>query len=140
MAHKRQQPDPAPETVTRGYEVGDLRPRWLLIAVTGFIALAIVIHLVVWFMLKGMAKDVRKEDIPRSVVTQNPPRLEGPPLQPTQSHDRLPQEDLEQMRRREDQVFANLGWTVDGARHRVEPPAELVRAVAARRPSQGGSQ
>jgi hypothetical protein len=132
MEQKETQPDPWHKSLTRRYEPGGMRLRWFLTAVIGFAVLGVIMHIAIWFVLKGFARDARQVDVPRSVLTDHVPRLNGPPLQATQSHDATPQVDLEQMKQHEDQVFADLGWKVDPDRHRAQPPDDLLQAVAAR--------
>ena len=136
---KRSRVDPWHESLTRGYEPGDFRLRWVAVFVVGFIVLAAAVHAGLWLFLRGVDPE-RPVDRPRSVASGNPPAPRPAPLQPSVGHDRMPVEDLESMRRGEDRVFAALGWKVDAERHRASPPDELVHVVrsrveAERRPS-----
>jgi hypothetical protein len=100
---------------------------WLVVA-------AAVIHLLLWFVMKRIANDVRPAvDRPANLV--EPPAAEvaaAPPLQPSTGHDVLPREDLARMREAEDAVFERLGWTVDRRTGLAKVPASVVQAVAHR--------
>jgi hypothetical protein len=112
-----------------------MRLRWLAVFVAGFIVAAIVSHVAVWYVMKAFANDMRAADVPRSVVAATPARPPAnapPPLQPSVGHDRTAPADLEQMHRREDEVFEHLGWRRDPDTGMFVPPAELVSMVSAR--------
>jgi hypothetical protein len=135
MDRKDNQPDPWPQTLSRGYEWTHLRLGWVLALLVLFGILAIVMHVSLWYVLKAFANNPRAADQPRSVLepgVAQPARF-APPLQPSQQHDRMPSEDLAAMHQREDQVFRDLGWTIDPVTHHATPPDALVRLVAGRR-------
>src|SRR5690348_10932173 len=115
-------PSPTPLEAGRRYEVGDVRPSWVAIAVGGFVLLAIVIHAILWVVLNSDARRAQQTDVPRSVLTDHVPTHGAPVLQPTELNDVTPEQDLEALKRREDQVFKNLGWKVDPATHHAQPP------------------
>ena len=123
--------NPSPDSLTRGYEPGDMHPRWFVWPVVFFIAFAAVSHIALWYLIKADANP-RDVDRPASAVDDYRPNTNAPPLQPTPHHDFAASKDLESMRRGEDQVFAALGWQVDPATHSVTPPDALVRRVTTR--------
>jgi hypothetical protein len=114
-----------------------MRVRWFAVAVACFIAFAAVTHWWLWVLVKADATPPRAVDYPLSAVpdygrADTGATMAAPPLQPTPSHDRLPYQDLEALRRGEDNVFESLGWKVDEATHQATPPEDLIRKVAAR--------
>jgi hypothetical protein len=135
MAESSSNPNPWHESLTKGYEPGDMRVRWFAVALACFVAFAAVTHWWLWVLVKADANP-RRVDRPVSAVPDyarpDAASMAGPPLQPTPEHDRLPQQDLEAMRRGEDKVFEALGWQVDPTTHRAAPPAALVQQVVAR--------
>ena len=99
-----------------------------------FVAVAVVIHVGLWLLIKQYDRDFRQAEQPTSVIADGPavpPGEQGPPLQPSTPHDALPREDLAAMHQAEDEVFARLGW-VDQATHTVRVPDAVVSAVAHR--------
>jgi hypothetical protein len=128
-------PDQWREALTKGYQPGHVRLRWFALAVVCFVAFAAVTHWWLWELVKADANP-RPVDHPLSAVsgyaTEATETPAAPPLQPTPDHDRLPYQDLEAMRRGEDNVFEALGWKVNEATHEATPPDDLVRQVAAR--------
>jgi hypothetical protein len=137
------QPDPSrdagagnapPASVDRGYEPMLVRGRGLAWFVAWFLAMAAVIHVALWVLLKRYDHEARQADRPANVIVDagSVPRGEqGPPLQPSTGHDVLPREDLAAMRQAEDETFARLGW-VDPATHTVRVPDAIVVSVARR--------
>ena len=74
-------------------------------------------------------RTTRRRNTPRSVLRedQTPP---APQLQPSVGHDATVDEDLTALRRRENEVFAKLGWVVHPGVSDAEIPPEIVRRVA----------
>jgi hypothetical protein len=132
--------DPWHDALERGYERDVVRLRWLAIATAALIVLAITIHIVLWYYLKMLDNHPRMADLPRSVVAphQQAPS-NAPPLQPTQTHDRTPPQDLAVMLQNEEAVFEHLGWKVDPVNHRVTPPEQLAQIVSQRQKSRQAS-
>ena len=124
---------PSRESIARGYEDNHLRPKWLGIFVAGFVALAVVSHATLWYVMKGIANNPRSVDRPRTGVALQIDQPNGsPPLQPSPSHDVGPKEDLASLRLLEDQVFEQLGWSRDAQTGAFLPPPFVVHAVASR--------
>jgi len=130
------------DSLTRGYERRDVRMRWIVGFVIVLVVSGAIIHTGVWFLLKGLVHDERSVDRPRSVLNEddgNSPREwatpDAPPLQPTQRHDRAPQEDLAAMHRQEDEVLMAMGWTIDATTHKPVVPASLAVVVTSRQPT-----
>ena len=139
---RSEQSGPQHDTVTRGHEPDSLRVRaavWLVVAFIGF---AIIAHIGVWFLLKRYASAPRAVDRPRSVARpETRPPAGAPPLQPMPNYDLVPSEDLAEMHREENWVFAAIGWPVENGRARI--PDSVLKAVAARatsRPTSGGDK
>ena len=120
---------PSSESLARGHEPDGLRMRTLVWLVVGFIAFAVAVQIGIWFVLKHYTHGPRAADRARSVarVEAGPP-ADAPPLQPTPGHDRAPWQDVAAMRASEDQVFAQMGWTVKGGHARI--PDAVVHAVS----------
>ena len=125
----RPQHDPPLESLARRHEVTGVSIRALMWFFGAFIAVAVVLHAGLWFLLLHFAHEPRAVDAPRSIVAGAPAPLDAPPLQPTPAHDRLPYQDLQQMYAREDAVFAALGWSVDPATHAAAIPEALLRRL-----------
>lgn len=132
MKSQKEQPDPRPERRRPAYETSDVRLRGAVVAVVLFIVFAAVTHVWLYFLWLADAEPTRPVDYPRSVMTDGFAPSAEPPLQPTQQHDRLPSEDLVAMHRRENAVFAALGWKVAPGTALVDPPEALIRIVASR--------
>jgi hypothetical protein len=111
-----------------------LSARAMLWFLVWFVIAAAVIHLLLWFVMKQMASDVRPAvDRPANLVEPSAAEVAAaPPLQPSTGHDVLPREDLARMREGEDVVFERLGWTVDRRTGLAKVPASVVQAVARR--------
>lgn len=129
-----QNDNPPPETIARGYEAMPFRLRWLWISIVSIVVSAVVIHFVVWGLMKHFGKRIREADVQQSAV-QVEHQMAAPSLQPTPTHDQLPAEDLAAMHAREDAIFMQLGWKRDAETGTFHPPADLVRAVGNRRTS-----
>jgi hypothetical protein len=131
------QPDPAPPaSIAAGHEPDPLRVRALVWFVIGFIAFAIVAHWGIWLLLKHDIRQPRYADRPRSIVHADPgPPADAPALQPTPQHDVVPWQDAVEMRDAENQIFTQLGWTLDDHGH-ARIPDSIIRAVAARSSTQ----
>jgi hypothetical protein len=130
MSDRTSNPNHWHETLTSGHEPDHANKRGLVIFVICFVAFAAVTYVALWFLLKLENGRVRDADRPRSLVAVVRYPLNAPPLQPTQTHDRRPQEDLVVMYRQEDRVFADMGWTVDQNTHEARLPDALVQRVA----------
>lgn len=125
------------ETLNKGYQPGDMRVRWFVLAVVCFIAFAAVTHWWLWVLVKADATPPRKVDhrlsaVPGYATESTGTPAAAAPLQPTPDHDRLPHQDLDAMRRGEDKVFESLGWKINEATHQATPPDDLVHRVVAR--------
>jgi hypothetical protein len=129
MAHTRAQPGPLPEALEKGYEPHDLKTKWIVWFIVIFIVLAAAIQLGLWLLLVNLGSSPRSVDDPRSALTAAEP-APSPSIQPTQQHDALPREDMETMRKQEDDVFTQLGWQVDAKTHQVTVPDAVVKRVA----------
>src|SRR5260221_202913 len=100
---------PDPQALEQGYEPPDVNYRGLTIFLVVFIASGVVVQGGLWELCKYYVS------VPRSVeeVTSAVPRQQRfpePRLQPTESHNRSPEEDLQELGREKDEVFRQLGW------------------------------
>ena len=94
----------------------------------GLVVLALVVHLLMWFMLRGFdalqsRKDVRLTPIEQSSPQQAPPE---PRIETS------PNESLRLMRSREDELLGHPGW-VDQGQGTVRIPIEVAMDVIAAR-------
>ena len=113
------------EALELGYEPQALRVRGLVVFLILFALAGVVMHLFLWKVMKIMERGASRDDVPRSIVksSQRPPE---PNLQPSVGHDRLPYQDMEELRRREDALLQKFGWKVDTEIHQAEIPPEIV--------------
>src|SRR5690242_21020651 len=86
--------------LARGYEPDMLRSRPLVLLVIGFVMLAAVMHLSLWYALIGMSRGARERRELRSAIPQTASAApaDAPALQPSVGHDRSPQQDLHALR------------------------------------------
>ncbi|MDQ3283094.1 MAG: hypothetical protein M3Q69_16970 [Acidobacteriota bacterium] len=128
------------------HESSDVPVRSLLWFIVIFILFAIITHVVLLFMYKGMAKMERNRmDPPQTAVhrpatadiPQNQPLLQPFPRKSSRGEVTLPQSDtpvvdLVKMREAEDETLKNYGW-VDKQRGIVHMPIEQAKQLLAAR-------
>jgi hypothetical protein len=119
----------SPEAMHHGYEPQRISIRALLLCLVFFVAGMVALEALLKWMMHDVDARQDRADVPQSIfrADQQPP---SPNLQPSVGHDALDYQDLEQVRRNEDQIFSRLGWEVDPATHRVTIPAGVVKEVA----------
>jgi hypothetical protein len=146
MAQHTDNPNPSPESLERGYEVGDLNIRaaaWFLPIFAVFIVITLVF---LWIVQYRMLREPEVNDRKRSVIDEPQRLTNAPPLQPMQGlppkaegqkseTDYLPSEDLVRMYHKENKHFEALGWKVDSRTIQPDPPKPpdaLIEQVIAR--------
>jgi len=101
------------EALAHGYEPGRLGFRWYVIFVIGLIASAIVIHLLLWVMLRGFESASSHEDVRNSAMqSAQDLRPPGPPLQPSPAQGappRQPWQDMASYRVHEAELLRTYG-------------------------------
>ncbi|HEX8169329.1 MAG TPA: hypothetical protein VF824_02180 [Thermoanaerobaculia bacterium] len=132
------------------HEESDVPIRPLFVFIGIFIAFAVVSHVVLWFLYKGMARHEKARMDPAPTSIGRPADADVPKDQPllqpfprvvrrgeNQTYEVAPQQDtpvtdLADMRKAEDQVLHNYGW-VDKQKGVVHIPIELAQQLAAQR-------
>ena len=122
---------PSPEAIARGYELSDAGTRGLLMFVIYFILTAIVLHLLLWFLLKHYVSIPRAVDVPKSSVPAID-RFTGPNLQPSIEDNRLPQQDMRRLRETEAALFNRMGWKTDPQTGNPTIPQDIVDQLSRR--------
>lgn len=121
----REEPDPHPAAGTFDREIS---LRGIFYTVAGLVAVALVVHLLIWGLIKGFASfDTRRDPalspLPQANVQPDPP---GPRLQNT------PELDLLKLRREEDRTLNGAGW-IDQQQGTVSVPIDVAMEVIAGR-------
>jgi hypothetical protein len=119
------EPDPHPAAGTFDREIN---VRAIVYAVGGLVAVALVVHLLIWGLIKGFDRfDTNREPAPSPLGEANKqPPPPGPQLQTT------PELDLLQMRQQEDRQLGQAGW-IDQAQGTVRVPIDVAMEVVAGR-------
>jgi hypothetical protein len=140
--------EPSSESLEAGYETSTVSVKALAWFVVGLIATAAVIHVAVWLLYREYVKIDERSDKPFSALTdprtidqynqqhgthlsaasvQQPP---PPQIQPTPPYHNLPSDDLREMHRAEDELFRQMGWTVEAQDHTgLHIPPQVIAAV-----------
>jgi len=119
----------SPEAMELGYQPEAAPVRGLLVFIVLVVVTAVIIHVLIWWLMKGIEAHNARLDTPLSVLRED--RTPPPPqLQPSVGHDALDYQDLATLRRREDEMFAKLGWTVRPGDKDAEIPPDIVQQVA----------
>lgn len=125
---RTEEPDPHPSAGTFDREIN---LRGIAYAVLGLVAVAVVVHLLIWGLIKGFNRfDTKREPlstIPPSLAESNKqPPPPGPQLQTT------PELDLLKMRQEEDLKLGGAGW-IDQRQGTVRVPIDVAMEVVAGR-------
>lgn len=129
MGPRPQHNQPSPEALELGYQPEAAPVRGLFIFIILVVVTAVILHVLIWWLMKGYeAHDVRLEP-PLSVLSedQTPP---PPRLQPSVGHNSLDYQDLAALRQRENEMFTKLGWEVRPGDKDAEIPPDIVQEVA----------
>jgi hypothetical protein len=122
---------PSPESIARGYEVSDAGTRGLFLFIIFFLLTAIAIHVLVWMLLKYYVSLPRAVDEPKSSVPMVD-RFTGPNLQPSLQDNRLPQQDMRNLRDADAKVFNRMGWKTDPRTGNPTIPQDIVDQLSRR--------
>ena len=129
MGHSPQHDRTAPEAMELGYQPDAAPVRGLLVFLVLVVTSAVILHLLLWWLMKGLEAHNATMETPRSVLREDP-APPAPQLQPSVGHDTMDYQDLAVLRRRENEMFAKLGWTVRPGAKDAEIPAGIVQQVA----------
>ena len=124
------QPDRvSPEAMELGYQPERAPVRGLLVFIVLVVVTVVILHVLIWWLMKGIEAHNAGTESPRSVLTQDqtPP---APQLQSSVGHDATDDQDLAALRRRENEMFTKLGWRVRPGAKDAEIPPEIIRRVA----------
>jgi hypothetical protein len=130
---------PTPEALRQGYEPPDVGNRGLLIFFVIFLATAVVVNLGLWGLLKIYISEPRSVNVKISAAPAQK-RFPQPDLQPVQSHNQLPWQDLQDLKREKADLFRQLGWNVNPSTGVPSIPDDIVNQLAQRRNSNGGGK
>lgn len=89
-----------------------LRMRPVIWFVTGFVLVAVVLHVVLWGILGYFARP----RMASGIQSMDPTSLAAP-LQPSPNHREFPWQDLQALRAKENQQLTSYGKTEDGFAH-----------------------
>jgi hypothetical protein len=117
--------DTATDTVKRGHERADVDVRRIALAGAGLVAIAVLVHVALWFQMRGLWS-ARERALPPPVpvaraLPQAPPE---PRLQTS------PEEDLRALRREEDERLEHYGW-IDRQAGVIHVPIERAMELIA---------
>jgi hypothetical protein len=125
--HTRKDPEPDPHP-TAGTFDREINLRGIFYTVAGLVAVALVVHLVIWGLIRGFdtfdeRRDPAPAPLPEANVQPPPP---GPRLQTT------PELDLRAMQQEEDLQLGRAGW-IDQRQGTVHVPIDVAMEVIAGR-------
>lgn len=125
---RTEEPDPHPPTSTFGTFDREINLRGIFYAVGGLLIVAVVVHFLIWGLIKGFNSfDTKREPAPSPLAEENrQPPPPGPRLQTT------PELDLLKMRQEEDQKLGRAGW-IDQRQGTVHVPIDVAMEVVAGR-------
>lgn len=109
---------PSEESIRRGHEVRDVNPRAVLWLVAGVLAVGIIVHVVLWFVLAGLQWSAEQSDAVRSPLAAEAPQPPPPRLQDQ------PQQEYLDYRREQDERLESYGW--------IDRPQKIVRIPVSR--------
>jgi hypothetical protein len=133
MTQTTEQP-PSPQALEQGYEEPGINNRGLMIFFVIFIVTAVVLNFGLWALVKFYLHQPRSADV---VVSTAPAQERFPPpnLQPIQRHNELPREDLADLRREKNEIFKQLGWSINADTDRPMIPDQIVSQLSGQRNS-----
>jgi hypothetical protein len=120
---------PSPQVLEQGYEPSDVSVRGLMIFLVIFVVGAVVIQFGLWELVKYYVSLPRSADVVTSAAPA-PRRFPAPNLQPIETHNQLPWQDLADLRREKGLIFDELGWTTDASTGQPVIPDQIVNALA----------
>jgi len=128
-------PPPSPEETAKAIELGHepstISVKALFWFFVIFFSFAAVVHVIIWFMYRGMQEHEEAQNVQRSVLASADVKpAPEPRLQPTREvHERTEPEDLALMRGRNNLEFYRRGWITDTGEFKI--PDDVVNKVAA---------
>lgn len=126
--------NPASQALRQGYEPPDVSYVGLVIFFIVFVAVGFLIHFALAAILDVYLHEPRSVD----AITSAAPKVQrfpAPNLQPTQSHNELPREDLHDLQVEKNRFFNQLGWTLDPITGAPIIPDEVISRLAQQRGS-----
>lgn len=116
-----------------GVETGEfdreVNVRGIAWSVVALVAVALVVHLLIWWLLRGFDKLDDRRDAPLTPIEAASPQPEDFPLPRLQT---LPEADLRLMREEEDRLLGRAGW-VNRQQGAVRVPLDVAIDVIAAR-------
>jgi hypothetical protein len=102
--------------MNRGHETSDMNPKYVLYFTVGLTVAAIVVQLGLWWMFKQFERQQARRDTQPTFVEAPKPAPE-PRLQVS------PQDDLQELLRRENEILTTYGW-IDRAKGTARIPVD----------------
>jgi hypothetical protein len=130
MEPTHEQP-PSPAALRQGYEPPGVSVKALGVFLVLFLLMAVAVHAGIWFLNKHLLDRPRGADAETSaipVIRQFP----QPDVQPSESHNKMPWEDLADLRQAEAARFEQLGWKADPETGSAVIPDSIVLKLAQR--------
>jgi hypothetical protein len=124
---------PSRAVLEAGYEPDEVGVRGILMTAVWLVIVAIVVHLLLWVMMRAFESKEHRADPDRSPVVQS---RQGPPeprLQPLiELHDTTPAQDWELMKAQNQQTLGSYGW-VDRDKGVARIPIDRAMQLVAQR-------
>ena len=127
---------PSQETIRRGYELPDVSVKGLVIFFIVFVLMGALVHVCAWMLTIYFLHQPRDVD---TVISAAPPqnRFPAPNLQPIEKHNQFDWQDMDDLRRQKNQLFEQLGWSIDPETGAAKIPDSIVNQLAAQRAGNG---
>lgn len=136
---------PDPQALKQGYEPPDVSVRGVVIFLIIFIVSGVILSWGLWELCRYYMTVPRSVDEVTSAAPQQK-RFPEPQLQPNESHNRTPEEDLADLLREKSEIFKQIGWAQDPSTHAPAIPDQIIAQLAQKRrtpataPAKGGGQ
>lgn len=131
-----EQQTPSPLALKQGYEPPDISVKGLLVFLVIFLVMAVVIHVGIWFLNESLLHRRRNAEAVKSAVPVVQ-QFATPDVQPTETHNQMPWQDLADLRHAEASRFQQLGWKADGKTGSAVIPDSIVTQLAQRYKAKG---
>lgn len=105
---ERRDPAVLPHEIEAGHAPSDVRGRGFLIFLIGFVLVAIVVHLILYYLYGALLRATPKPQgspLAENVTLPPEPRLQGSAIHPN-----LPYQDMAAMRQQEEARLSGYGW------------------------------
>lgn len=136
MTETIEQPPPEP-ILQQGYEPDVVSNRGLLIFFAIFILTALILHWSLWKLVNYYVSLQRPIDTITSAAPAQK-RFPAPNLQPSQNHNTLPYQDLEDMKQQEAEFFRTIGWPASSISGEPSVPANVAEQLQRQRAQVSG--